>query len=186
MQKIVSLIVFTVALAWTWNIIHTAPAVGFETHSGIQEKLGLLIQQTVMSKKPNAKNFKISRLWTESLSDTKVRAVFTYSFSEATEGSAEVTEQTVDGEAILFREPKDDSRMDRWTLQSVKTTNDAVSFSEGVLVTPGGDDAEGDGNIVDPDPGLTTPSPTPMSSPAAPAAPMAPISTPTPAATENQ
>jgi hypothetical protein len=135
MKKIVSLIIFTAALAWTWNIIHSTQAIGFETHSGIQEKLALMIQQTVMSKKPNAKNFHISRLWTESLSDTKVRAVFAYEFTDAAE-EGESTQQTVEGEAILFREPKDDSKLDRWVLQSVKTTNDTVTFSEGMVVTP--------------------------------------------------
>lgn len=171
MNKIVSLVVFTVALAWTWNIIHTSAAVGSETHSGIQEKLGQLIQQTVMNKKPGAKNFRITKLWTETLSDTKVRAVFSYSFSEAAEGN-EFVQQNIDGEAILFREPKDDSRMDRWTLQSVKTTNDAVTFNEGVVVTPGGDSDEAPvdattapaHNISDPDPGLATPTPTPAES----------------------
>ncbi|MGZ3744916.1 MAG: hypothetical protein ACXWRE_00990 [Pseudobdellovibrionaceae bacterium] len=135
MKKIVSLIVFTAALFWTWNIIHSSAAIGFETHSGIQEKMALLIRQTVMEKKPDAKNFKIKRLWTESLSDTKVRAVFSYEFSEAVEGG-DSTAQTVEGEAILFREPEDGSKLDRWTLQSVRTTNDTITFSEGLVVTP--------------------------------------------------
>ena len=141
MKKIVSLIIFTAALIWTWNIIHSSEAIGFETHSGIQEKLADLIKQTVMTKKPNAKNFHITRLWTETMSDTKVRAVFAYAFSEAAEGS-ESTEQTVEGEAILFREPQDESNLDKWTLQSVRTTNDSVTFSEGLIVTPGADTPE--------------------------------------------
>jgi hypothetical protein len=135
MKKIVSLIIFTAALAWTWNIIHSTQAIGFETHSGIQEKLAEMIKQTVMAKKPNAKNFRISRLWTESLSETKVRAVFAYEFSETVDGN-ESTEQTVEGEAVLFREPKDETNMDKWVLQSVRTTNDTVTFSEGLVVTP--------------------------------------------------
>lgn len=141
MKKIVSLIIFTAALFWTWNIIHSSPAIGFETHSGIQEKLAELIKETVMAKKPNAQNFKISRLWTESQSDTKVRAVFAYQFSEAVEGG-EMTEQTVEGEAILFREPHEEGGPDRWTLQNVRTTSDIVTFNEGLVVTPGSDTPE--------------------------------------------
>lgn len=135
MKKIVSLVIFTAALFWTWNVIHSSAAIGFETHSGIQEKLAVLIKQTVMAKKPTAKNFKITRLWTESMSDNKVRAVFAYEFTDDVE--ADSTEQTVEGEAVLFREPEDDSGQDRWTLQSVRTTNDIVTFSEGLVVTPG-------------------------------------------------
>jgi hypothetical protein len=134
MKKIVSLVIFTAALFWTWNIIHSSAAIGFETHSGIQEKLAVLIKQTVMTKKPMAKNFKITRLWTESLSENKVRAVFAYSFNDSMENDS--TEQTVEGEAVLFREPEDESGQDKWTLQSVRTTSDIVTFSEGMVVTP--------------------------------------------------
>jgi len=134
MKKIVSLVIFTAALFWTWNVIHSSAAIGFETHSGIQEKLAVLIKQTVLTKKPTSKNFKITRLWTESVSENKVRAVFAYSFSDSME--ADNTEQTVEGEAILFREPEDESGQDKWTLQSVRTTNDVVTFSEGLVVTP--------------------------------------------------
>ena len=135
MKKIISLIVFTTTLVWTWTLIHSSQAIGFETHSGIQERLAETIKQTVLSKKPNAKNFRIARLWTESLSDTKVRAIFAYEFSEVVEGN-ENTEQTVEGEAVLFREPKDETNVDKWVLQSVRTTNDTVTFTEGMIVTP--------------------------------------------------
>jgi hypothetical protein len=141
MKKIVSLIIFSAALFWTWNIIHSSEAIGFETHSGIQEKLAELIKETVLAKKPNAKNFRISRLWTEAQSETKVRAVFAYQFTESADGN-ESTEQTVEGEAILFREPREEGGADRWTLQSVRTTNDIVTFSEGMVVTPGSDTPE--------------------------------------------
>ncbi|HEY8269842.1 MAG TPA: hypothetical protein VIG33_03075 [Pseudobdellovibrionaceae bacterium] len=137
MKKIISLIIFTAALFWTWNLVHSSAAIGFETHSGIQEKLAFLIKQTVMEKKPSSKDFKIKRLWTESLGETKVRAVFAYEFKESSEGGGDTTEQTVEGEAILFREPQDESKLDRWTLQSVRTTNDIITFNEGLVVTPG-------------------------------------------------
>lgn len=151
MKKIASLIIFTAALAWTWNIIHSSQAIGFETHSGIQEKLAVMIQQTVLSKKPNAKNFRIARLWTESLSDNKVRAVFAYEFTELVEGNESI-EQTVEGEAVLFREPKDETNLDKWILQSVKTTNDTVTFSEGMVVTPATNEPEPESPTATPTP----------------------------------
>ncbi len=154
MKKIVSLVIFTAALFWTWNVIHSSAAIGFETHSGIQEKLAILIKQTVMTKKPTAKNFKIIRLWTEPMSENKVRAVFAYSFSDAME--ADSTEQTVEGEAVLFREPEDESGQDKWTLQSVRTTNDIVTFSEGLTVTPNSG----------PEPSDAAPTPPPAAEPA--------------------
>lgn len=135
MKKIVSLIVFVAALSWTWNVIHTSQAVGFETHSGIQIKLAELIQQTLAAKKPHAKDLAITRLWTEAIGDNKVRAVFSYKFTEPSEG--ESLEQVIEGEATLYRTPSEDASVDGWTLQQVKTTNDIVIFSEGSTITPG-------------------------------------------------
>ncbi|WP_413943538.1 hypothetical protein [Bdellovibrio sp. HCB-162] len=136
MKKIVSLVVFIAALVWTWNVIHTTDAVGFETHSGIQAKLAELIKNTLSVKKPNAKELTITRLWTESLGENKVRAVFAYKFIDTSEGG-EALEQVIEGEALLHREPSEDSAVDKWTLQSVKTTNDIVVFTEGSTLTPG-------------------------------------------------
>lgn len=138
MKKIVSLVVFIAALVWTWNVVHTTEAIGFETHSGIQAKLADLIKDTLAAKKPHAKDLTIQRLWTETLSDNKVRAVFSYKFVDVSEGG-EALEQVIEGEAVLHREPSEDSKVDKWTLQSVKTTNDFVTFTEGSVVTPSED-----------------------------------------------
>ncbi|MNJ91323.1 hypothetical protein D3C87_89740 [compost metagenome] len=157
MKKIVSLVIFIAALVWTWNVVHVAPAVGFETHSGIQVKLAELIQTTLATKKPQAKDLSIMRLWTETLSDNKVRAVFAYKFVEPTE-EGESLEQIIEGEAILHRELSEDANVDKWTLQSVRTTNDIVVFSEGSIITP--DTVTSDATPA------TSPTPTPAPAPA--------------------
>lgn len=135
MTKFFSVLFFAVALSFTWHIIHTDTAIGAETHSGIQEEMSTLILQTLQAKKPGAKDIRITRMWTETLDDHKVRAVFAYRFSEAGANN-EMLEQTIEGEAILHREPSDDPRLDKWILQQVRTTNDAVNFTEGTVVTP--------------------------------------------------
>lgn len=135
MKKILSLVVFVIALVWTWSLIHSSVAIGTETHSGIQEKLATLIQQTVQKKRPTAQDIQVTRLWTEALDDNKIRAVFAYRFFETGEGG-EKLEQTVEGEALLHREPGPDSRIDNWVLQKVTTTNDNVAFEQGSIVTP--------------------------------------------------
>lgn len=166
MKKIVSLVVFIVALAWTWNVIHSSPAVGFETHSGIQVKLAELIKNTLAVKKPNAKDLSIMRLWTEAQGDNKVRAVFAYKFIDTSE-EGEALEQVIEGEAVLHREPSDEANVDKWILQSVRTTNDIVVFTEGSTITPGATETEAEG--------AATPEATP-----------APTATPTPTATPNK
>ena len=136
MKKIVSLVVFIAALVWTWNVVHTSEAIGFETHSGIQVKLAELIKDTLAVKRPHAKDLTIQRLWTETLNDNKVRAVFSFRFNDVSEGGDNL-EQIIEGEAVLHREAADEANVDKWTLQSVKTTNDIVTFTEGSTVTPG-------------------------------------------------
>jgi hypothetical protein len=152
MKRIFSLVVFIAALIWTWNVIHTSEAIGFETHSGIQTQLASLIQNTLSVKKPNAKDLVITRLWTESLGDNKVRAVFSFKFSEPVI-EKETLEQVIEGEAILYRKPSEDPQVDQWELQSVKTTNDIVVFSEGSTITP---DGSGENTEAAPQPNAPT------------------------------
>lgn len=135
MRKVLSLIVFTAALIWTWLLIHSSPAVGFETHAAIQERLAGLILESLQQKKPEAKNVEIVRLWTETLDENKIRAHFSYRFVETT-AEQEDLDQLIEGEAVLHREPSTDVRLDPWIVQSVKTTSDSVNFSEGTVITP--------------------------------------------------
>lgn len=135
MGKILSLVIFVAALVWSWNLIHSATPVDFETHSGIQQKLADLILENLKTKKPQAEQAEITRLWTEALSDNKVRAVFAYRFVEKSEAGENV-DQLIEGEAVLHREPSDDAQVDKWVLQQVQTTGDNVNFSEGTIVTP--------------------------------------------------
>ena len=139
MKKIVSPIVLAVLLVWTWHTIHAPAAIGFETHSGIQLKLMELIQSTLQAKKPDAKDLEVIKIWTSSLGDNKVQANFAYRFTEPSEdgGSAK---KTIQGEAILHREPSEDPTIDKWILQSVKTQMEALNFVDGSEILP---EAEG-------------------------------------------
>lgn len=136
MKKLMSLIVFSAALIWSWSLIHSSTAVGFETHAAIQERLADLIVESLQKKMPDAQNIRIEKLWTETLDDNKIKALFAYSFVEAGDGR-EALDRIIEGEAVLHREPSDDFRIDPWIVQSVKTTADALNFSEGAVITPG-------------------------------------------------
>jgi hypothetical protein len=135
MNKLWSILFFAFVLIASWNMIHSSTAVGSETHIGIQAELSTLLLETVQSKKPEIRNLKITRMWTETLEQNKIRAVFSYSFTESDELDKNL-ERTTEGEAVLYREPTDDNRLDKWILQSVKTTNNSISFSEGTVIRP--------------------------------------------------
>jgi hypothetical protein len=139
-SSLLGVVAFVVALVWTWNVVHGVPEVGFETHSGIQEKLSELIVETIKSNKSTATDIHIDKLWTELISPEKMKAFFVYSYHE--QGEAGPLTNTIKGEGWLERQPEDDSGTDRWSLTKVRTTNDSVIFEDGLLVIPDKEPAE--------------------------------------------
>lgn len=139
-MKYISLILFTVALAWTWNLVHTESDISFETHSGIQEKLAVLISDTIKAKRPQASDILIEKIWTEVMSGEKVKAFFVYSFKDQTEESGTVTSQ-IRGEGILERQGTDDEGNDKWVLTKVQTSSDAIQFDDATIVTSSPDES---------------------------------------------
>lgn len=137
-MKYLSLVIFVAALAWTWSLVHSTGTVSFETHSGIQEKLALLITETIQAKRPTASEIVIQKIWTENLSakGDKVRAAFEYSFKDNS-GEAGLITSEIKGEGILERQPEDGSGNDRWVLTKVHTSSDSIQFDEAMIVTPG-------------------------------------------------
>ena len=136
MMKILSLVVFVVLLSWTWHIVHSNSPVDFETHSDIQAKMKELIESTILAKKPDAKKVEIVKMWTQDLGDRKVKASFSYKFTE-TNTEKESAERSINGEAVLFRDVSDNPSLDKWTVQSLSTKGDSISFNEGSVVSAG-------------------------------------------------
>jgi hypothetical protein len=135
MNKIISPIVLAVLLVWTWHTIHAPAAIGFETHSGIQLKLMELIESTLQAKKPEAKDLEVIKIWTSSIGENKVKANFAYRFTEPGEENG-TAKKTIQGEAVLHREPTEDATIDKWVLQSVNTQMESLNFTEGSEILP--------------------------------------------------
>lgn len=133
-MKYLGVLSFIFLASWTWNIVHTDSEVNFETHSGIQLKLGALIEETIKTRKPESTDIKIEKIWTEFINKSKVKAYFIYSFKDNDQSG--ITSTTIQGEGLLERQKDDGSGVDRWSLTHVRTTNDAVVFEEGLVVTP--------------------------------------------------
>lgn len=133
-MKILSLIVFVVLLSWTWQVVHSSSPIGFETHTDIQAKMKELIESTIKSRKPDTKSVEIVKIWTQDLGDRKIKADFSYKFIE-TNAQNESTERLIAGEAVLFRDLSDNPSLDQWTVQSLTTKGDSISFNEGSVVS---------------------------------------------------
>lgn len=136
MSKILSLIGFSILLAWSWRSVQSASkSTVLSTHVQIQSKLSEIIKATLQAKKPNAQNITILKIWTQHEGPHKIKAHFTFRFNEISENT-ETSEQTVNGYAYLFHEPSEDKNTEKWVLQSVKTQNEAITFTEGVVISP--------------------------------------------------
>ncbi len=151
-MKLLSIVVFSIALIWTWNIMHSSPNISFETHAGIQEKLAQLITDNLKIKKPTATDIRVEKVWTEVIGKNKVKAYFVYSFKDMATGNA-VTSQ-ISGEGVLEKqiptanagaetstvsqtEKNTEKNTEQWQLSQVKTSSDVVVFEDGLVVTPG-------------------------------------------------
>lgn len=137
-MKYLSVLFFSLLLAWTWNVINTEQAISFETHAGIQEKLAQTIQQAVLNKKPNATHFEIVKIWTEPRGADKVVAHYVYRFQEA-DSEGKPSNSTIAGNVVLEHQTDDGSGMDRWRPVDTKVTSDSIVFDEPLVVTPGGE-----------------------------------------------
>jgi hypothetical protein len=135
-MKYLSVVLFTVLLAWTWSIVHNSSPVAFETHAAIQTKVADIIVQKLMSAKPNVSEVTVDQIWTELVNDNNVIAHFNYRYKEPV-GESGVTENKMSGTGRLTRLPDDGSGTDRWRLSDVKTSNDSVAFEEALIITSG-------------------------------------------------
>ncbi len=129
MKKVISLVVFVILLAWTWSLINSDPTISFETHTIIQQKLASIIQASVQRHRPNAKDFNLVRLWTETISPEKISAHFTYQFSEGETDKA--SHETITGEAFLKKTTGQEVSQENWTVEKVRTSSNQIVFQEG-------------------------------------------------------
>lgn len=95
----------------------------------------ILIEERVKASKPNSSNFEIIKIYTENIDDNQVSAHFSYKFTEELLDKSKVN-QTMSGEAVLYRGLSENQKDDKWVIKSIKTDNPKIEFQQGVVVTP--------------------------------------------------
>lgn len=139
MMKYLSVLVFAVVLTWTWFVVNSEASISLETHVGIQNKLGNLIRDSILNKKPQAANITILDLWTEPVKEgdiTQIRAHFAYRFEEPGEAQGKITSE-LSGEALMEPSPDDGSGLEKWVVKQFISTSDSISFSEPLVIATG-------------------------------------------------
>ncbi len=134
MIKLVSFIVFIAAFVWTWFLFNSESKISLATHAGIQSKFMILIEESVKAAKPNSSNFEILNIYTEKIDDNQVSAHFSYKYADQLQDKEKVN-QTMTGEAILYRGLSENQKDDKWIIKSIKTDNTKLEFQQNLVVS---------------------------------------------------
>lgn len=132
-MKYLSLIVFLIALQWTWSFSHRPSNISESAHVGIQSDLKKIISDYITENLPTSRNLRFEKFWSEQLKKNKVKASFVYSFDDEDKesGSARVV---IEGYAILNRDSKVDETFDYWNLDELYILNNKIDFKDPMLI----------------------------------------------------
>jgi len=134
-MKIVSVVVFAIALIGSWVLVHATSAVPESMHMGIQNDLKNIIAEYVQKNLPNSKNLRFEKFWTEVVKKDKVKASFVYTFDDPSAENGETTMQ-IAGSAILDKGEETSDNV-TWNLNSLKIQDSSVEFQEPIQITAG-------------------------------------------------
>jgi len=141
-MKVVSFLVFAVALVGSWVMVHAKKPVAESVHIGIQNDLRVIITEYVQKNLPESKNLRFEKMWTETLTKDRVKANFVYSFEDASE-SGEPALVEISGSALLNK-VDETPEMATWSFDQLQILDNKVQFSEPVQITAGTGELEGD------------------------------------------
>lgn len=133
-MRYINLFILVIFLSVTWSWVQKDQNVSELVHAEIQEDLQELIATYIKKQLPNSKNIDFKNIWSETLSEGKVKAHFDYSFDDTTVdvGDAGIA---VKGYAVLHRKVTSNQKTDVWTLEEIQILNNHVTFKEGLTLT---------------------------------------------------
>lgn len=138
MMKVISVIVLICAMIWSWTQFNSKSTLSTQTHAELQSKLAILIEETLKTKKPNSSDFELKQMFTTAVNQQIVSAQFSYKYKDVLSAEEkESIEQIISGTAILEKAPTETGATQKWIVQSVKTNQESIEFSEGMVVTAG-------------------------------------------------
>lgn len=138
MVKIIGLIVLIAGIVWSWSMFNSPSNMNTQLHAEIQSKLAILIEDTIKNKKPNSSEFEMKQMYTSTINENLVSAHFSYKFKDKMDAGtpeAEGVEQSITGYALLAKTPSENTEVQKWVIQSIKTDQESVTFNEGLSVT---------------------------------------------------
>ena len=137
-MKIVSVVVFMAALVGSWYMARGRAPIPESVHMDIQNDLKNIITEYVQKNRPEAKNLQFERFWTEEIKKSKVRAVFVYTFEDATPDNPALLR--ISGNAILNKVDETPETV-TWSMDELQIEDSHVDFQEPIHITAGNNGA---------------------------------------------
>ncbi|MDE0118928.1 MAG: hypothetical protein OXM55_02835 [Bdellovibrionales bacterium] len=122
---------FCAFLISTWFVFHQKPKYPEELHISLQDQLKNIIQETLVKQKPQAKNLKFQKMWTQSTKKRdQISAHFKYSFDDETDVNI-----SIEGQALMNRKSLGASeKYDLWSVDHIQINNTKMEFSEPITL----------------------------------------------------
>lgn len=135
-MKFISLILFVIALSYTWSLSHHKMQVTESVHVGIQEDLKNIIQNYIQDNMEGASDIRFERMWSETINATKVKAHFIYSFMDEANNRLEI-----DGHALLNKISESAEEV-KFSFDELFIENQSIVFNEPMNITAGSSEEE--------------------------------------------
>lgn len=178
MTKIFSAVFFAILLVGTWVVVHNRPAVTHQTHADMQATLLQIVTTQLSKEKPNARNFAIHELKSESLSDNAVRVKFRYEFEEPDINGTYAKIQRAGQVELMRAASQEPGAPEAWQMREGQVmTSETLIIQDEQRVIPG--DGQEPADVPTAGAGTATPTPADAST-GAPTATPTPIVNPTP------
>ncbi len=132
-MKIISVLVFGLALVGSWSLIHARRPIAESVHIGIQNDLKRVISEYIQNQLPNSQNLQFTRFWTETIKKDRVKAYFVYSFDDLTESGEPATTE-IEGTALLNK-VSESAEIVTWSFDELTILNNRIEFSEPIQIS---------------------------------------------------
>ncbi len=126
-MKYIGILGFLLALNWTWCLALNDNNVSLDTHTSIQEQIIGLISESIAESQDKVTRVKFETIWTELLSDKKMRASFSYVILD----DKDQGQDAINGYAVLFMIDEE-----TWTVDKVVSSNADIEFATGTVSHP--------------------------------------------------
>jgi len=143
-MRYLGLLIILSLVCLTWHVSSLEANVPVRIHHDIQMDLAKIITSAIQTQLPSAKNIQFRNLYSEAKSTDEVQVFFEYAFDDNQE-SAQGVGTTISGQAIVKRNVNEPAT---WVLETVRLSETALEFKDGIVVTREGvtDESENNSN----------------------------------------